>query len=351
LTGRKKGAMTQFKRKQARQLFSHCSGHKLALVASDAADSVEGMDEFDKAVRSFVNHFAHFVKCREAFKEMQVLVEDAKVSLMRKDIKVRWLSKGQSISQLNDKLVSLERYLVDYVNEEATTRKDSQCLDEDGVPIDTLLHRGRQYYFLLMVCGTDDIVGKLNLVSQVLQLANVTGRQAQIAAKALQAGLKVWETADTKHSVVLMPKTSEMLNMVSTTSSMSIGSDVKVFPFSRGNPHNLPSAPSFSVKIDEEQHNLAMRRLKQFAMAISEECEDCFGDLGIIADLDILDLSSLPSKEDPSSEYGFQAMLRLIEHFGTTYTEDGNVWDPIINLKVNLLFVCACLALNLLLSL
>jgi hypothetical protein len=43
LTGRKKGAMTQFKRKQPQQLFSHCSGHKLALVASDAADSVEGI--------------------------------------------------------------------------------------------------------------------------------------------------------------------------------------------------------------------------------------------------------------------------------------------------------------------
>ena len=93
LTGRKKGAMTQFKHKQPRQLFSHCSGHKLALVASDAADSVEGMDEFDKAVPSFVNHFAYSVKRREAFKEMQVLVDDAKVSLLRKGIKVRWLSK------------------------------------------------------------------------------------------------------------------------------------------------------------------------------------------------------------------------------------------------------------------
>jgi hypothetical protein len=188
-------------------------------------------------------------------------------------------------------------------------------------------------------------------VLKVLQLAKVAGRQVQSTIKALQAGLKVWETADTKHSVVLMPKTSEMLNMISTTFSMSIRSDVKVFQFSRGNPHNLPSAPSFSVKIDEQQHNRAMRRLKQFATSLSEECDDRFGDLGIIADLDILDLSSLPSKEDPSSEYGSQAMLRLIEHFGTTYAEDGNVWDPIMNLKVNLLFVCACLALNLLLSL
>jgi hypothetical protein len=79
------------------------------------------------------------------------LVDNAKVSLLRKDIKVRWLSKGQSISWLNDKLVSLERYLADYVNEEAPKRKDSQCLDEDGVTIDTLLRRVRQYYFLLMM--------------------------------------------------------------------------------------------------------------------------------------------------------------------------------------------------------
>ena len=83
LTGRKKSAMTQFKRKQPRQLSSHCSGHKLALVASDAADSVEDMDEFNKAVRSFVNHFAYSVKRPEAFKEMQVLADDAKVSLSR----------------------------------------------------------------------------------------------------------------------------------------------------------------------------------------------------------------------------------------------------------------------------
>ena len=105
---------------------------------------------------------------------MHVLVDDAKVLLLRKDIKVRWLSKGQTISRLNVKLVSLKRYLANYVNEEAKSRKDSQCLDEDGVPIDTLLHRVRQYYLLLMVCDIDDIVGKLNLVSQVLQLAIVT---------------------------------------------------------------------------------------------------------------------------------------------------------------------------------
>ena len=53
------------------------------------------MDKFDKAVRSFVNHFAHSVKRRKAFKEMQVLVDDAKVSVLRKDIKIRWLSKIQ----------------------------------------------------------------------------------------------------------------------------------------------------------------------------------------------------------------------------------------------------------------
>ena len=86
----------------------------------------------------------------------------------------------------------------------------------------------------LMVCGTDDIVGNLNLVSQFLQLANVTGRQVQSAVKALQVGLKMWETADTKPFVVLMPKTSEILNMVSTASSMS---DVSGEPIQRFKAH------------------------------------------------------------------------------------------------------------------
>ena len=117
---------------------------------------------------------------------------------------------------------------------------------------------------------------------------------------------------------------------------------------SRGaTPHNLPSPLSFSVKIDEEQHNLGgnawssnlLRQIIRYP-AISEYF---FSDLGIIADLDILDFSSMLSEEDSSSNYGSEAMLRHIEHFGTTYTEDSNIWDPVINIKVNL---CLCVRVS-----
>ena len=86
-----------------------------------------------------------------------------------------------------------------------------------------------------------------------MQLANVSGRQVQTIVKTLQVALKVWETADTQTSVAIMPNTSEM-NMIATTSS---GCDVEFLQFSRSNLHNLPSPLSFSVKIDKGQHNLA----------------------------------------------------------------------------------------------
>ena len=58
-----------------------------------------------------------------------------------------------------------------------------------------------------------------------MKLANVTGRQVQTqaAVKALQVGLKVWETADTQTCVPLMTKTSEMLNMVQDSATTSGG--------------------------------------------------------------------------------------------------------------------------------
>ena len=133
-------------------------------------------------------------------------------------------------------------------------------------------------------CSSGGRSSQRRIWSAAMKLANVTGRQVQTqaAVKALQVGLKVWETADTQTFVSLMTKTSEMLNMVqdsattSFMSTLSIKSDVNFFQFSRGKPSQFTIT---TVIFCQDWRRAAQFRwqcvVQQFAQA------NFFSDLGL----------------------------------------------------------------------
>ena len=84
----------------------HWIAHKLALVASQAADSIDYMKNILNACQLFIHFFSHFPNRMSHLKEIQDVVDDPKLSVKQIHT-VRWLSMKTAVNTILRTIKSL----------------------------------------------------------------------------------------------------------------------------------------------------------------------------------------------------------------------------------------------------
>jgi hypothetical protein len=174
MTGGKGGGGAKWKYKNPRLLQNHCCCHRCALCGATAYKEIPELEIFNSQLHQHYNYFSLSVKRRGALNDVQKRMEEKANSLLR-DVDPRWLSKGGAVDSLQRNLVAL------YV---------MHCEAEDENLSAPFLEMLRSHFFLVMVHGCQDIIGKLNLINVKMQTCGISPLTIKALVNATKTGLQ-----------------------------------------------------------------------------------------------------------------------------------------------------------------
>jgi hypothetical protein len=332
MMGRKSGVTTRFKELQVRLKTVHCQAHKLALCVKDSADAITEITVLSEHVRDISGLFSRSVKRREGLKVAQE-EQGVKLSVITRDVSSRWLSQGACFQRLVENLATLHQFLSEW--------DDTSCVqgDDDGIaplplvgarsnkPAIALQHL-ESIKFNVMICGANDVLHKINLVSRVLQRRDLTGKEVQIAVQSVIQGLKSCWMVQTNGKITGGPSTRVLLEHFKDAEELEGGG--LAFTLSAAGGSNY----SYKVKGSEGDHEEAFDALTQFATNIVDNLNERFSDLPDILLFDIFSPSSVPGDEEKRRTFGQDELLKLIDMYGVEKISDGRTYPPIISREV-----------------